>query len=107
MCAAWVTNVFSNAGIGYWTGNACDMYYSYCTSSNRNSIQPGMIIAVGSCPGSYASRLYGHVGIYIGSGTVYHNISGVVRSTSLDSWCSTYGTNSTPRWGWLGGVVLS
>lgn len=107
MCAAWVTNVFRNAGIGTWSGNACDMYYSYCTSSNRSTIQPGMIVAVGSCAGSYASRLYGHVGIYIGNGTVYHNLSGVVGSMSLDSWCSTFGGTSTPRWGWLGGVALS
>ena len=107
MCAAWVTNVFIRAGIGSWSGNACDMYYSWCGSSNRADLQPGMIIAVGSCPGSYASRLYGHVGIYIGNGLVYHNLSGVVGTMSLDTWCSTLGTTSTPRWGWLGGKVLS
>lgn len=33
-CAAWVTNVFQNAGIGYFGGNACDMCRAYCTSTN-------------------------------------------------------------------------
>ena len=30
-CAAWVTNVFQSAGIGYFGGNACDMCRAYCT----------------------------------------------------------------------------
>ena len=29
-CAAWVTNVFRNAGVGYFGGNACDMFNAWC-----------------------------------------------------------------------------
>ena len=106
-CAAWVSNVFSNAGVGTFYGNACDMYWSYCTSSDTSSIKTGMIVAVPSEPYSYAAILYGHIGIYIGGGTVRHCASGVVKSQSLSSWISEFGVTTTARWGWLGGVALS
>lgn len=106
-CAAWVSNVFANAGIGTFYGNACDMYWSYCSSSDRSSIQAGMIIAVPTEPYSAAARLYGHIGIYVGNGTVRHCLSGVITTQSLDSWISQFGVTSTPRWGWLGGVALA
>ena len=106
-CAAWVSNVFSNAGVGRFYGNACDMYYSWCYSTDQSAIEPGMIIAVPTLGGSAAALIYGHVGIYIGGGMVRHCLSGVVRSQSLSSWISQLGALSTPRWGWLGGVVLS
>ena len=106
-CAAWVSNVFANAGIGAIYGNACDMYWSYCYSSDLSEIQAGMIIAVPTEPYSYAAILYGHVGIYIGNGIVRHCASGYVLSQSLSSWISEYGITSTPRWGWLGGIVLA
>ena len=106
-CAAWVSNVFSNAGVGTFYGNACDMYYSWCYSTDQSAIEPGMIIAVPTLGGSAAALIYGHVGIYIGGGMVRHCLSGIVRSQSLSSWISQLGALSTPRWGWLGGVVLS
>lgn len=106
-CAAWVTNVFRNAGIGSWHGNACDLYWSYCTSSNQADLQTGMIIAVPTEPYSAAAILYGHIGIYIGDGNVRHCIAGVVKTQSLSYWISTFGVTATPRWGWLGGVVLA
>ena len=106
-CAAWVSNVFANAGIGAIYGNACDMYWAYCYSSDLSDIQPGMIIAVPTEPYSYAAIIYGHIGIYIGGGIVRHCSSGWVLSQSLDSWISEFGVTSTPRWGWLGGIVLS
>ena len=105
-CAAWVSNVFANAGVGLIYGNACDMYWAYCYSSDLSEIQPGMIIAVPTEPYSYAAILYGHIGIYIGGGIVRHCSSGWVMSQSLDSWISEFGVTSTPRWGWLGGIVL-
>ena len=105
-CAAWVSNVFAYAGVGSFRGNACDMYWWYCSSSDVNAIKPGMIIAVPTEPYSYAAIIYGHVGIYIGNNTVRHCASGVVMSESLSSWISRFGVTSTPRWGWLGGVVL-
>lgn len=106
LCAAWVSNVFRNAGFGFIGGNACDMYNSYCTSSNRSAIRPGMIVAVSTHAGSSAGRIYGHIGIYIGNGTVMDNV-GFVRTISLDSWVSYYSSLVTPRWGWLGGIALS
>ena len=105
-CAAWVTNVFQNAGVGYFGGNACDMYASWCGSSSRGDLQPGMIIAVSSHNLDAAGRIYGHIGIYVGNGTVMDNI-GYIRSTSVDSWISTFSGVVPARWGWLGGVVLA
>ena len=105
LCAAWVTDVFQNAGIGSFWGNADDMYYSWCTTSTSN-IQPGMIIAVNSSPTSNAGRIYGHIGIYVGNNTVMHNI-GYVASYSLSQWVSVYGPLCTPLCGWLGGIALS
>lgn len=99
-CAAWVSRVYYAAGCGYPGGNAVDMYYRYCTSSNRADLQPGMIIAVPSSPYDPAGRIYGHVGIYIGNGQVRDNI-GYIHTGSLDTWISYYSSGgSTPRWGW-------
>ncbi len=105
LCAAWVTNVFIRAGVGSFWGNADDMYYSWCHTLPSN-IQPGMIIAVNCSPASAAGRIYGHIGIYIGNGTVMDNV-GYVRSTSLSYWTSYYSALATPLCGWLGGIALS
>lgn len=106
-CAAWVTNVFRNAGVGYFGGNACDMFNAWCYSSDRSALQVGMIVADSSHSGTGTpGLLYGHVGIYVGGGIVMSN-EGPITSKSLDSFISFYGTGSGVRWGWLGGVVLS
>ena len=105
LCAAWVTNVFQNAGVGSFWGNADDMYYSWCHTS-PSSIQPGMIIAVNSSPASAAGRIYGHIGIYMGSGIVRHNV-GRIENKSLSDWVSYYSALATPLCGWLGGIRLS
>lgn len=104
-CAMWVSQVFQAAGFGYPGGNACDMYNAWCTSSNLSNLQPGMIIAVSSYPYSAAGQIYGHVGIYVGGGTVMDNV-GFIRSSSVSSWISYYGGTVTPRWGWCMGVPL-
>ena len=106
-CAAWVTNVFRNAGVGYFGGNACDMFNAWCYSSDRSALQVGMIVADSSHSGTGApGLLYGHVGIYIGGGIVMSN-EGAITSKLLDSFISFYGTGSGVRWGWLGGIALS
>ena len=106
-CAAWVTNVFRNAGVGYFGGNACDMFNAWCYSSDRSTLQVGMIVADSSHSGTGAPGLiYGHVGIYVGGGIVMSN-EGAITSKSLDSFISFYGTGSGVRWGWLGGIALS
>lgn len=106
-CAAWVTNVFRNAGVGYFGGNACDMFNAWCYSSDRSALQVGMIVADSSHSGTgMPGLLYGHVGIYVGGGIVMSN-EGAITSRSLDSFISFYGTGSGVRWGWLGGIALS
>ena len=106
LCAAWVSNVFRAAGIGSFHGNADDMYYTWCGYST-SQIQPGMIIAVNTCPYSAAAIIYGHVGIYMGSNTVRDNASGRIRTMSLSQWISDYSVTATVRCGWLGGIALS
>ncbi len=106
LCAMWVSQVFSAAGMGYPTGNACDMYYAWCHSSNKSDLKPGMVIAVPSHAGTRAGRIYGHIGIYVGNGQVRENI-GYVATTSLDHWISYYSSITTPRWGWCMGIPLS
>lgn len=106
LCAMWVSWVFSAAGLGYPEGNAKDMYYAWCHSSNKSELKPGMIIAVPSHSGTSAGAIYGHIGIYVGNGEVRHNI-GYVATWSLDSWLRFYSSTSTPRWGWCMGIPLS
>lgn len=107
LCAAWVSNVFRNAGCGFYGGNACDMCRSWCHSSNRNDLKVGMIIADVSHPGTGSAGLtYGHVGIYIGNNKVMSN-EGPITVKSLDSFIRFYGAGTGCKWGWLGGIDLS
>lgn len=99
LCAMWVSQVYNAAGYGYPGGNANNMYWNFCTSSNKGDLQAGMIVAVSTWTGTSAGRVYGHVGIYIGGGMVMHNV-GSIQTMSLDAWINTYGTTVTPRWGW-------
>lgn len=98
-CAAWVSNVFRNAGVGYFGGNACDMFNAWCYSSDRSALQVGMIVADSSHSGTgMPGLIYGHVGIYVGGGIVMSN-EGAITSRSLDSFIGFYGTGSGVRWG--------
>ena len=65
-----------------------------------------MIVAVPSWTGTAAGRTYGHVAIYIGDGQVMDNI-GSIRTTSLDSWISTYGDTYPVRWGFAATVAAN
>ena len=106
LCAMWVSQVFARAGYRYVGGNANDMYNAYCTSSNKANLKVGMVIAVSTHPHTSAGRTYGHIGIYVGDNTVMDNI-GYIRSINVDEWIAYYGATVTPRWGWLGGIVLA
>lgn len=106
LCAGWCSMVMDNAGYGYVSGNANDMYAEYCYSSNRAELKPGMAVAVSSHPHTSAGRIYGHIGMYIGGGMMMDNV-GEIRTISVDEWCDYYGGTVSPRWGWLNGVVLS
>ena len=106
-CAAWVTNVFRNAGVGYFGGNACDMFNAYCHSSDRNTLKVGMIVADSSHFGTGTPGLqYGNVGIYVGNNKVMSN-EGAITTKSLQDFINFYGTGSGVKWGWIGGIDLS
>lgn len=103
LCAMWVSQVYQAAGFGYPGGNANDMYWSYCTSSDRSELKVGMIIAVPSHNGTEAGKTYGHVGIYIGNNQVRHN-TGTIETVDLDEWIDGYGDLYTPKWGFAASV---
>lgn len=105
-CAMWVSKVFANAGYPYPGGNACDMYWNWCKSSNLADLKVGMIVAVPSHSHDSAGSIYGHVAIYIGDGKVMENI-GSVATTPLSSWMAYYGTTYPVKWGWVFGTDLS
>jgi hypothetical protein len=103
LCAAWVTNVYRAAGITPPYGNANDMCYSFCHSSDRSELKVGMVIG---SPTTVYSRTYGHVGIYVGDGTVVSNLAGTITTQSLDSFIEAQGTLSPVVWGFPSGVSL-
>ena len=106
LCAAWITYVFMNAGVGQFGGNACDMCAWWC-GNDVSQIKPGMIIAVeSSSSGTSAGRIYGHIGVYLGDGLVHHNI-GYITTDTVSSWCAKYCKYMSARCGWLGGIALS
>ncbi|MBR3226733.1 MAG: C40 family peptidase, partial [Atopobiaceae bacterium] len=107
LCAGWVEDVYNNAGLGRYSGNACDLYDQYCKSSNKNDLKVGMIIAVRTHTRTNAGSIWGHVGIYVGDGWVAHSVTGGVKKVKLDYWIDYYGTTVTPKWGWLGNVNVA
>ena len=106
LCAMWVSQVFSRAGYRYAGGNADDMYWRWCHSSDRAQLRVGMVIAVPSHSHSRMGSIYGHIGIYVGRGQVRDNV-GAVRDSPLDEWIRHYSTTEVVRWGYLLGIVLA
>lgn len=103
-CALWVGTVFGNAGYEV-SGNANDLWAQYCTSDNREDLQPGMIVAVqqsNANPSSLGYK-YGHVAIYVGNGLVVDSTStngnGVKTLNYLDDWLGAYDVFNTGKWG--------
>lgn len=99
LCAMWVSQVYSAAGLGYIGGNADDMYYAYCTSSDLGALKVGMLIGTPSNPYTPASQLYGHVGIYVGDGLVMSNLSGTVTTQTVEDFIAEQGVTHQVRWG--------
>ncbi|MBU3207759.1 hypothetical protein KPL33_12350 [Clostridium algidicarnis] len=95
-CAAWVSNVYVNAGYPRPGGNANDQYYWYCNSNDLSELRPGMMVAVPTHNHTQAGKKYGHVGIYVGNGVIRENI-GIVKDTKLSDWIAYYG--SSAKWG--------
>lgn len=105
LCATWVSQVYALAGWPYPGGNACDMYYAWCTSSDRSELKVGMAVATPVSPYGAAGLKYGHIGIYVGDGSVMHSITssdgtGVVATDDIDDWIAEYGASPKGvRWG--------
>ena len=106
LCATWISQVYQAAGLGYPTGNANDMYWNWCHSSNRSELKPGMIIAVSTHSHTPMGGTYGHIGFYVGNGQVMDNI-GYIRTISVDEWISYYSTTVEVKWGWVYDQPLS
>ena len=105
-CAEWVMRVYERVGLGrQYGGDARDIYWSWCTSSDLSTLRPGMVIAVPSSPASEAGKIYGHVAVYVGGGMVRDNV-GYIRMTPVEEWVAYYSARATPRWGWYGGIPL-
>ena len=101
-CAMWVSQCYQKAGFGYPGGNACDLYYKYCTYDDLTKAKPGMIIAVPSHPHTRAGSIYGHCGILFerdGRLWVRHNV-GSISEEPIEEWIGFYGATSVPRWGY-------
>lgn len=97
-CQAWAADVYEAAGLP--RDGSCCAYHSgmsYGVSSDWSVIPPGAAVY------GYAGQQYGHVGIYVGNGLVYHNIGGVAIDT-LSDWISYYDGFA---WGWEGGADLT
>lgn len=103
-CAEWVNNVYQAAGFARPVGNAEDLYFKYCHSSDRSELKVGMIVA---SPDSGYPILtesgwydYGHVGIYVGDNKVMHSIGGSIRTDDLDEWIKDNSKDGTVGWGY-------
>lgn len=107
LCAAWVERAFSRLGMGYVSGDARELYEGFCHITDTDGLLVGMIVAVGRHPYGAGGWDHGHVGLYVGDGTVMDCAGGRVRSVPLSLWLSAYGVASEPRWGWIGAMALA
>ena len=105
LCSEWVAEVFEKIGLEYDHGDACDYYWSYCSSSDLNELRVGMIIGVPSHSHDVAGSIWGHVCIYVGDGKVMDSV-GRVRTMGLQDWSNYYGTTHRPQWGWYRNAAL-
>lgn len=106
LCAAWVSQVFVNAGEPSVDGDACDLARNWCTTDDLAQLRPGMIIAVTSHSRTENGKIWGHVCIYEGNGIVRDSGTYGVRRSQLGSWLAWFGTDESPRWGWANGIPL-
>lgn len=98
MCQAWAATIYEVAGLPVdHSPSALASGRRYGVSEDFNIIPPGAAVY------GYASNPYGHVGIYVGNGLVYHNIGGVAVDT-LDDWLRKYNGFC---WGWQAGTDLT
>lgn len=97
-CQAWAAHVYGKAGLPIDnSASAYDSGVRYGVSSDFSIVPPGAAVY------GYSGSKYGHVGIYVGNGQVYHNVGGVAVD-SLSDWISKY---KGFCWGWEGGSDLT
>ena len=97
-CQAWAANVYGRAGLPIDNSSCARVSGErYGVSSDFSVVPPGAAVY------GYSSSRYGHVGIYVGGGQVYHNIGGVAVD-SLSDWVRKYNGFT---WGWEGGSDLT
>lgn len=107
LCAGWVETVFARAGVGGFSGNACDLYNNYCHSSDLSQLKVGMIVAVSTHNHTVDGSRYGHVAICVGDGLVRQSVKGQASDMPVKDWITWYSTTVPARWGWIGNVPLA
>lgn len=107
LCASWVEQTFSRLGLGVVLGDARELYDSYCHHTDTRNLLVGMVVAVPAHPFTPEGLAHGHVGLYVGNGTIMDAVADQVREIPLEPWLSVYGLMAEPRWGWLGSIGLS
>ncbi len=97
-CMAWVADVFEAAG------QPTKLSTSAVAAATRDGVSEDFSdIPVGAVVFGHSTSRYGHIGIYVGDGMVYHNI-GSVAADPLEAWMDTYHGFC---WGWLYGKDLT
>ena len=97
-CQAWAANVYGKAGFPIDNSSCARVSGErYGVSSDFTIVPPGAAVY------GYSSSKYGHVGIYVGGGLVYHNIGGVAVDNLAD-WVQRYNGFC---WGWQAGTDLT
>lgn len=91
-CEAWVEDVYQMAG--YRRSNS---HCAVCAGKKFGVSSDWSKIQVGATIYGTASQQYGHVGIYIGNGQVVHNLNGIIKKQSLESWVNQFNGKC---WGW-------
>ncbi len=97
-CQRWAAQVYAVAGFAL--DSSCCAYHSglaHGVSGDWDAIPAGAAVY------GYSGTKYGHVGIYVGNGLVYHNVGGVAVDT-LEDWIRKY---DGFVWGWEAGTDLT
>lgn len=105
LCAAWVSNVYANAGFVAPSGNGNTILNGAETFSGSSPIEVGMAISAQYGSNTPAGNKYGHVGIYVGDGKVMHSVTNGVEIMDLSDWINTYGRGWV-KWGYPSTVKI-
>ena len=97
-CQAWCADVYKAAGFKLDTSRSAN------ESAERFAVSTDFSkIPVGAAVYGKSNSEFGHVGIYVGRGKVYH-IADKLTTDTLEDWLRIY---KGYAWGWIGGVDLT